>query len=306
LGACSMAGAAERYAVVVSGASGGAKYAAVQGKRCDDLVGVLTTTFGFSESNIVVLREDREGSSRPTADNVRRLFADLGRRMTRDDTLFVVLFGHGTVDGVNAKFNLVGPDLDAHEWKDVLESLAGLVVVVNTTESSSPFIEALSGRGRVVITATDSTAQSFATIFPDVFIRALGEASSDTDRDGRISVWEAFAAASAGVAQYYEQRGQLSIERSVLDDDGDGVGREARGPGSDGVVARGVYFNAASGVETGDAVRAGLERRREALVAQVEALRARRASMTDQEYQAELERLFVELARVAQQIRERS
>ena len=35
--------------------------------------------------------------------NVRRLFGDLARRVTRDDTVLVVLLGHGTFDGADAK-----------------------------------------------------------------------------------------------------------------------------------------------------------------------------------------------------------
>jgi hypothetical protein len=298
--------AGERYTIVVAGASGGEKYAAQQKKWCDDLVKGLTSTYGIPESNVVVLREESQGTSQSTAENVRRLFADVRKRVTREDTLLVVLFGHGTFDGADAKFNLVGPDLAAQEWNDLIDPIAGLVVVVNTTESSFPFVEELSRRGRVVITATDSAAQRFTTVFPEYFVRAMTEASSDVDRNGRISMWEAFVAASAGVKQHYEQRGQLSVERPVLDDDGDGKGREAQAPGSDGVVARGVYLDAESRTETGDAVLAGLERQRAALIAQVEDLMARKASMTDEEYQAELELLFVQLARVAQLIRERS
>jgi hypothetical protein len=305
-GLLAAAHAGERYAIVVSGASGGAKYAALQKKWCDDLLKGLTTTYGIPDSNIVVLREENEGTSRSTAENVRRLFADLRRRITREDTLLVVLFGHGTFDGADAKFNLVGPDLAAREWNELIDPVSGLVVVVNTTESSFPFMEELSRRGRVVITATDSAAQRFTTIFPEYFVRAMSETTSDLDRNGRISVWEAFAAASAGVKQHYEQRGQLSIERPVLDDDGDGIGQEAQAPGSDGVVARAVFLDAETRTETGDAVLAGLERQRAALVAQIEALMAKKASMSEEEYQAELELLFVQLARLAQLIRERS
>jgi hypothetical protein len=291
---------------VVAGASGGPKYAAQQKKWCDDLVKSLTTMYGIPDANVVVLTEDSNGTARSTAENVRRLFADLRKRVTREDTLLVVLFGHGTFDGTDAKFNLVGPDLEADEWNELLDPVAGLVVVVNTTESSFPFVGKLSRRGRVVMTATDSAAQRFTTIFPEYFVRAMSEVSSDVDRNGRISMWEAFAAASAGVKQHYEQLGQLSIERPVLDDDGDGRGQEAQAPGSDGVVARGVYLDAESPTETGDAVLAGLERQRAALIAQVEALMARKASMTEEEYQAELELLFVQIARIAQLIRERS
>lgn len=300
------AAAQERYAVIISGASGGEKYAAQQQKWRSELAAFLTTNFDFSDANVVVLDEHSSGSSKATAENVRQLFGDLRRRVTRDDTVFVVLVGHGTFDGVDAKFNLAGPDLSAAEWKALLDTLAARLVVINTTESSFPFLEQLSRMGRVVITATDSAQQRFATVFPEYFIRSLADLSSDLDKNGRVSIWEAFAAASAGVKQHYEQRGQLSTERPLIDDNGDGIGREADAPGDDGAVARAVYLSAEPRPSGGDAERVALERRRQALEKQLEDLKARRTAMSEEQYQAELERIFIELAKVAQEIRKRS
>jgi hypothetical protein len=302
----SSASAAERYAVIISGASGGDQYAEQQQKWRDNLAASLKARFVFPEANLVILDEAGAASSRSTADNVRRVFGDLKRRVTREDTFFLVLLGHGTFDGIDAKFNLVGPDLSAAEWKGLLDGLAGRVVIVNTTEASFPFLEELSARGRVIITATDSAMQRFATVFPEYFILALADVASDLDRNGRVSIWEAFAAASRGVRRHYEQRGQLSTERPLLDDNGDRVGRDAEAPGDDGTVARTVFLDPAPGTGTADAAVAALERQRSALEAQIENLKAKKPSMTEAEYQAELERLLVQLAKIAQQIRQGS
>ena len=53
----------------------------------------------------------------------------------------------------------------------MLAGVQGRVTVVNTTEASFPFLEALSSKGRVVITATHSAAQKYATVFPDTSSR---------------------------------------------------------------------------------------------------------------------------------------
>ena len=151
--------------------------------------------------------------------------------MTRDDLLIVLLVGHGTSDGEAAKFNLVGPDMDSSEWASLLQPLPGQVAIVNTTAGSFPFIERLSGPRRIVISATDSAAQRFDTVFPEYFIRAFRDESADLDKNGRVSVWEAFASASAAVKRHYQQRGQLSTERALLDDNGDGVGQKRLGEG---------------------------------------------------------------------------
>lgn len=298
--------ASERYAVIVSGASGGEKYAEQQQKWRASLAASLKARFVFADANLMMLDEVSEGSSKANADNVRRVMGDLRRRATRDDTIFLVLLGHGTFDGADAKFNLVGPDLSAAEWKGLLDGISGRVVFVDTTEASFPFLDALSSRGRVVITATDSAMQRFATVFPEYFILALADVASDLDRNGRVSVWEAFAAASAGVRRHYERRGQLSTERPLLDDNGDREGRDAEAPGDDGTIARTIFLDPAPGTGAADAAVAALERQRVILETQIEDLKARKPTLSEAEYQAELEKLLLQLARVAQQIRQGS
>lgn len=306
LGFAASAAAAERYAIVISGASGDERYSAQQKKWRNELEAFLTTNFAFDEANLVFLDENADGSLKATAENVRRVFGDLRRRTTRDDMVFVLLVGHGTYDGFDAKFNLVGPDLTAPEWKALLDGVAARLVVVNSTAASFPFLEQLSRQGRVVITATDSAQQRFATVFPEYFIRALADRSSDLDKDGRVSIWEAFTSASGGVRQHYERLGQLSTERSVLDDDGDGVGREAEAPGQDGSLARALYLDPERSTGSGDPVVAALERQRAALEKQLEDLKGRRNELPEDKYQAELESIFIELARIGQEIRKRS
>jgi hypothetical protein len=93
---------------------------------------------------------------------------DLRTRLTRDDLLVVLLIGHGTLtDDADAKFNLVGPDMSASEWADLLKPLSARLVFVDTTSGSFPFLRKLAAPGRIVVTATDSTAQ-VETVFAGV------------------------------------------------------------------------------------------------------------------------------------------
>ena len=85
--------------------------------------------------------------------------------------MLVVLLGHGTFDGDVAKFNLVGPDLTAADWTLMLTGLPGRLVVVNTTEASFPFLEALKAKGRVVITATNPRRRSTPRCSPSTSSR---------------------------------------------------------------------------------------------------------------------------------------
>lgn len=302
----SPAAASERYALIVTGAHGEPVYADQYARWRQQAVTALLEKLAFDETRITTLFEGGDAAHEANAANVKRMLGTLRSRMSADDVLFVFLIGHGSFDGVEAKFNLVGPDLTSADWASLVKPIAGRVVVVNSTASSFPFLEHLSGSRRIVITATDSVAQRFDTMFPEYFIRALTDAAADIDKNGRVSVWEAFTAASMGVRRYYTQRGQLATERALLDDDGDGVGREAGGDGKDGSASSRLYFDLeVAGAAPTDEVLLGLLQKRAALQIDADDLKQRRQLMTPDEYAQEFEKLMLELARVSREIRKR-
>jgi len=305
----SIAHAGERYALVITGASGGDAYAQKYAKWRTSFVDTLRGKFHYEPQRLFVLAETAaDGVKQATRDNVRTALADLRKRMTKDDQLVVLLIGHGTtLDGEEAKFNLVGPDLSAAEWSGLLRPLPGRVVFVNTTGASYPFLRKLAVKGHVVLTATDTAAQQFETVFPEFFIKAFDDPAADLDRNNRVSMWEAFTYASAGVRQWFEQKGQLPTERPLLDDTGAGIGREAQSPGTDGAVARVTYLEPDVALALpADTALAGLMRRRADLETQLEELKARKESTPPDQYDADLEKILVEIARLAAQIRARS
>jgi hypothetical protein len=301
-------GAQERFALIVSGASGGAPYA----ERYDTWRGALVTSLRgdlrFQDEHLFVLAETPgPGVGRASREGVRAAIDTLGERLGENATLLVVLIGHGTFDGSDAKFNLVGPDLDASEWRGLLDRLPGRLVFANTSSASFPFMAQLAGQDRIVITATDSPEQRYETRFPAFFVDAFKVERSDFDKDGRVSIWEAFSGASMEVVRWYEQQGRLSAERPVLDDTGDGVGKEAGAPGIDGTTARRLFLDRSEeAVRTTDPALAALLDRRLDLERAVDDLKVRRDQLTDAAYAAELERLLLELARVSREIRSRS
>lgn len=299
--------AQERYALIVAGASGGQEYARQYAAWSDALSRLLATQMKIDAGNITVLSDTPRPDAAATAGNVRKAMAALAGKVGRDDLLLVVLIGHGTFDGVDAKFNLVGPDLESAAWADLVSGIGGHVVFVNTTAASFPFIERLAGPRRVVIAATDSPAQRFDTVFPEHFIAAFQQESSDVDKNGRVSIWEAFAAASAGVRRYYQQRGQLATERALLDDNGNGVGKEPADSGDDGALASRLYLDEpVPGAAPTDPELVKLLQRKSALEAEVEELRLRRAFMPPDEYNREFEKLMITLAQVSHDVRKRA
>jgi hypothetical protein len=309
LGLPCSARAGDRYALVVTGASGGDAYAQKYTTWRVSFVETLRGNFHYEPQRLIVLAESESvGVRKATRENVRSACANLRTRMTMDDQLLVLLIGHGTsLDGDEAKFNLVGPDLSASEWSDLLRPLPGRLVFVNTTGASFPFLRTLAGKGRVVLTATDAAAQQFETVFPEFFTKAFDDPAADLDRNNRVSMWEAFTYASAGVRLWFEQKGQLPTERPLLDDTGAGIGREAQNPGTDGAIARVTYLEPDAALTLpADTALAGLMRRRAELETRLEELKARKESTPPDRYDADLEKLLVEIARISVQIRAKS
>lgn len=299
--------AQNRWAVIVSGASGGEKYAEQMDTWRNDLQTTLVNRYQFKKEFVkVFVDEAAAAGEKGTAENVRKFFAEMKKGSSKDDFVLIILLGHGTYDGDVAKFNLVGPDMTAKDWNDVLNGVEGHVTLVNTTEASFPFLESLTAKGRVVITATDSAAQKYATVFPEYFVKAMKEASTDLDKNGRTSIYEVFAAASAAVKQHYDQRGQLTTERAVIDDNGDGKGREASADGPDGGIARLAYLDSEIVAASGNPELAALIKRRQALEQQAEEHKQLKGVMPDAEWNAQFEKLMLELAQVSAEIRKKS
>jgi len=133
-------------------------------------------------------------------------------------------------------------------------------------------------------------------------VRAFDDPSADADKNGRVSVFEAFTFASAATRAWYEQREQLATERPLIDDDGDGAGHEAWNPGTDGALARATFLQRPA-IPADPKAAPALTRQRE-LEEAIDALKRRRASMPAAAYEAELERLLLELARLSAQGRQ--
>ena len=307
LAAAPAARAENRFALVITGAPGGDAFVATYTEWASQLTSAFTAHLGFPPDHVVVLSGTADDPARlSTQQNVRAAVESLRGRLDKDDLLVIVLAGHGSVDEGAAKFNLVGPDLTSAEWAGLLGGLPGRIVAINTTGGSFPFLGDLAQPGRVVITATESTAQRYDTVFPEQLIAALRDPGADLDKNGRVSVWELFVAASRGVAGHFERQGLLATERALLDDTGDGAGIDAAGTGSDGALARATYLERDVPLGEVDAEMAEWLARRRTLEEQAERLKQRKPDMPLEAWEREFEQLMIELARVSRLIRSRS
>jgi hypothetical protein len=141
--------------------------------------------------------------------------------------LWIVLIGHGTFDGRSARFNLRGNDVGSEELKKWLAPVSCPVVIANCASASGPFLKALAGGNRVVITATKTGSENNFARFGEFLSEAVGDPEFDLDKDGQTSAFEAFLSASRRTLAFYEAEGRLATEHSLLDDNGDGLGIRA-------------------------------------------------------------------------------
>lgn len=296
-----------RHALLIQGASGEEQYAKQHRAWLDSLAGVLRDRMGYDASAVTVMAEQpRAGESRATAENVRVEVARLAKTLTSSDQLLVVFIGHGTAQGQEAKFNLIGPDLSVADWSALLKPVRATLAVVDTTSGSFPYLAGLAAPGRVVVTATNTFAQQFHTVFPDAFVRALTDADADQDKNNRISLLEAFTYASRLVREHYEQKGTMATETAVIDDTGDGKGRLASADLPTGGAAALLYLDAPKVATSADPELQKLLTRQQALTDQVDDLRRRRASMSEEDFTRQFEALLAELAEVSRDVRRRS
>ena len=233
----------------------------------------------------------------------------LGSEPTNNvEPLWLALIGHGTFDGKVARFNLRGPDVSDAELADWLKPFRRPLVVINCGSASAPFLKTLSGTNRVVVTATRSGNELNFTRFGEHFARALADSESDFDKDGQISLLEAFLMASRRVAEFYKTEGRLMTEHALIDDNGDGQGTPAdwfRGvratkKAKDGASLDGARANQFHLVLSREeqALPADVRARRDALELKVAKLRESKSQMPEADYYRQLETILLELARL--------
>jgi hypothetical protein len=230
------------------------------------------------------------------------------------EPLWLILIGHGTFDGRQAKFNLRGPDVTAEEMAAWLEPLDRPLAIVNCASASGPFINRLSGPGRVVVTATKSGYEQNYARFGDHLSAAIADPGADLDKDEQTSLLEAYLAASKKVAEFYADEGRLATEHALLDDNGDARGTPAtwfRGVravqrANDGATVDGLLATRFVLVRSPReaAIPPELRERRDQLELQVANLRERKQQMDEDAYYRELESLLIQIAEIYRQFEE--
>lgn len=307
------AAAQQTHLLIVTGLGGDPRLSDAFHEWAVSLMDAAERRFAVPRANIVYLAErpDRDPgriAGRSTREGLERAFAELARRAGPRDDVFVLLIGHGSAQPGPARVNLPGPDPVAEDYARMLAPFTTQrVAFVVAASASGGFIPTLSGPNRVIVTATRSEHERNETVFGQYFVQAYADDVADVDKDGRVSVLEAFEYATRETARFYESQNRLRTEHALLDDDGDGKGSQAPDPRTgDGALARAFFLGGApAAVVAEDAapeLRALYEEKAR-LEAAIETLRQRKDAMDPEQYEAALERLVLELAEKNQAIR---
>jgi hypothetical protein len=267
--------------------------------------------YALADENIIYLAEDPKLDparidGRSSREQVTKALGALAQRAAPEDAVLILLIGHGSP---GARINLPGPDMSAADFAKLLEPIRSKrLVFVNAASASGGFVAPLAAPGRVVVTATRREAEQYATLFGGFFVDALAGDAADMDKDGRISLLEAFSYARQAVAQAYEREGLLATEHAMLDDNGDGEpSPEPKADAADGRFAASLHLGGsaarAAQLPSDPGLRA-LYVERDELESRVAALKLLKGSMEPGRYAAELEGLLTELALKSRAIRQ--
>jgi hypothetical protein len=304
--------AAQTHLVIVSGLGGEKRYTTAFNDEASRLADAAAKRYGIPDAEIYWFGED-SASNKPhfrgqsTKVNVERAMSQLAAKAGAGDQVIMVLIGHGSGEGEATKISIPGPDLSARDFAQMLSRFPSQrIAFINLTSASGDMLPLVSGPNRVVITATKSAFERNESLFAKFFVDALTKDGADTDKDGRVSLLEAFRYASTETKRVYDTETKLQTEHAQFDD----AGLKAGVPDPDGKTTQGLLgrrFFLDGGIQGGTAADpqvAALYKEKFALEDRIDQLRSKKSTMTPDAYDDALEALLVDLARKAKSIRE--
>jgi hypothetical protein len=280
-----MAVLGEFHVVVIEGLAGDPVYA----DQFEQQVSAINTASRSmtDPDNVHLIRTDDA-----TRDAVLDHLESMTSGMHANDRFALFLIGHGSYDDYEYKFNIPGPDLTGEDIAAALDDLpATNQLFVNTSSSSGAIADLVARDDRIVVLATRSGSERHATRFGNYFAAALSDPGADIDKNGTISVDEAFRFAERQVSDYFEQNNQLATEHPQLNGNSADFLALARLDDSRPIVV--------------DTALASLIADRDEANAGIETLRLARDNMPIADYQSELLEKMLKLARIEDAIEAR-
>src|SRR6185436_19020229 len=107
------------HLLVITGVPGDEEHAAQFQKWATSFVNAAKKKDAVPDANVTLLADKRA-----TREAVEKAFTDLAARARPNESVVVLLIGHGSFNGTQAAFNLPGPDLTVPDWARLLGKLS--------------------------------------------------------------------------------------------------------------------------------------------------------------------------------------
>ncbi len=239
-----------------------------------------------------------------TATQLKETMDAVARDAKPADDFALILIGHGSFDGVEYKFNLVGPDVTAAEIAKMCDQIATKrQLVVDTTSASGGALQALERPGRGVIAATKSGTEKNATVFARYWVEALEDPAADTDKSDSISALEAFTYAAKKTSAFYDSQKRLATEHAVFNDVGRGEAVREVGNGEGALLSSFTLLRLGTSQQAAnDPGKRALLDKKDELEQKIDTLKYQKAAMDPDDYKKQLTEALVELAKVQEEL----
>jgi len=287
------------YYLTVAGLGGEPNYE----QRFTGLATELDRVFKSAGANVHVITLTGKEATR---ERLNATIAKIAGEAKPGDDFVLVLIGHGSFDGVEYKFNLVGPDISGGELATLCDRVPSKrQLIVNTTSSSGGSFAALKKAGRAVIAATKSGTERNATVFARYWVEALEDPTADQDKNETISALETFQYAAQKTASFYESQKRLATEHAMFEDTGKGppVREVSSETGEGRLVSNFTLLRLGGNLKAAnDPAKRDLLAKREQLEQEIDELKYRKAAMPPGEYKTKLTAVLVELATIQKEL----
>jgi hypothetical protein len=279
------AASATTRVLVISGIGGEPQYDERFSQWSEQVARASATATGDSA---LVQRLSGKGARR---EQIQAALKEAASQLTAGDQFILVLLGHGTYDGSEYRLNIDGPDITGSELGAMLDRIPAQQLLVNASSASGALADKLVNDRRVVITATRSGGERNATRFGGFWAEALQSDAADADKDGNVTAREAFDYAVRRVADAFKSDNAILTERARIE------GREP----SRFVVSR----LGPAALFASDSQLTALRTEQDAIAERLAAIKAQKASLSEDDYYARIEPVLLEMARVGTRIEAR-
>jgi hypothetical protein len=288
---------AASYYVIVAGLGGEPDYV----QRFTAAANDLDKVYKAAEGTVHVYTLS---GAQATSAQLRATLEGVARDAKAEDDFALILIGHGTFDGVEYKFNLVGLDVSATEIAAMCNRIAARrQLVVDATSASGGAVHALERPGRAVIAATKSGTEKNATVFARYWVEAFQDPSADTDKSDSISAMEAFTYATKKTAAFYDSQKRLATEHAVFNDTGSGDAVREAGNGQGMLLSNFTLLRlGTSQMAANDPAKRALLDKKDDLEQKIDTLKYEKAAMDPADYKKQLTDALVELAKVQEEL----